>query len=77
MSVFAWTVLVVLLGAGAIWIWDIVKSKGRPRRTRVFSRPSLWTGAYLDQAHGNVEGVMLLDQEARHARERETKNPGD
>ncbi|WP_433248657.1 hypothetical protein ACQPYK_00920 [Streptosporangium sp. CA-135522] len=77
MSVFAWIVLVVLIGAGAIWIRDIVKSKGRPRRTRISSRPSLWTGAHLDQANGSVEGVMLLDQEARQAHEREAEKLAD
>ncbi|WP_433250518.1 hypothetical protein ACQPYK_04300 [Streptosporangium sp. CA-135522] len=76
MSAFAWIVLVVLIGAGAIWIRDIVKSKGRPRRTRVSSRPSLLTGYYLEQTHGNAQGVMLLDQAARHAREREAKKTG-
>ncbi|MGV9779262.1 hypothetical protein [Streptosporangium sp. NPDC003464] len=77
MSVFAWIVLVLLIGAGAIWIRDIVKFKGRPRRTRVFSRPSLLTGFHLVKTKGAAQGVMLLDQAVRHAHEREAKKLAD
>lgn len=77
MSVFAWIVLVVLIGAGAIWIRDIVKFKGRTRRTRVFSRPGLLTAFHLVKTKGDAQGIMLLDQAVRHAHEREAKKLAD
>ncbi|AWS43365.1 hypothetical protein DKM19_20270 [Streptosporangium sp. 'caverna'] len=61
-------------GAAVIWIRDILKSRREPGRIRTHVPSSFLRGARLDRMGGRPEGIMLLDQEARHAREHEARN---
>ena len=74
MNAFTWVLVVVFGGAAVIWVRDILKSRREPGRIRTHVPSSLLRGARLDRMGGRPDGIMLLDQEARHAREHEAGN---
>jgi hypothetical protein len=73
-NAFTWILVVVFGGAAVIWIRDILKSRREPGRIRLPVPSSLVRGARLDRMGGRPDGIMLLDQETRHAREHEARN---
>lgn len=77
MNAFTWILVVVFGGAAAIWIRDILKTRREPSRIWMHVPSSLLRGARLARMGGRPDGIMLLDQEAQHAREHEAKKLAD
>ncbi|MBG0827539.1 hypothetical protein HS041_07155 [Planomonospora sp. ID67723] len=73
MNAFTWVLIVVFGGAAVILIRDGLISRRRPGRKRISVPVSILKGARLHEAQGGVDGVMLLNQEARRAHDL-TKN---